>query len=85
MYTPDNPPKSGKALKLWKWWIGLFGDPPDMLFVNRPGRHQLSEGTPRYMIESEGFTYSISNPDKTLLKTREQIEDAPHYDSLFYV
>jgi len=28
-FTPQNPPRAGNALRLWRWWAAHIGQPPD--------------------------------------------------------
>jgi hypothetical protein len=49
-FTPEAPPKSGKALRLWNWWIRYWGEPPQELHVQRPGWFQRNSGAANYVI-----------------------------------
>jgi len=66
-FTPDRPPRYGKAKKLWDWVKSQTGEPPDMLWVNRPGRHQRSAGRAHYIIEYDHTHYLVWSVEKTLV------------------
>jgi len=70
-FTPENPPKSGKAKKLWDWWIKHRGDPPLELWLNRPGKWQRAAGACHYGIKpGPGITfYLVWDVDRTLALT----------------
>lgn len=69
-FTTEAPPKSGAALKLWQWFEGQTGKPPETLDVLRPKISAREAGAPRYMINDK---YAVFDVDVTL---KMKIEDA---------
>lgn len=58
IFTPDTPPRSGNALRLWRWWSEMNNEPPDELAVLRPGRHQRAAGCASYIINGRFIVYA---------------------------
>jgi len=59
-FYKDHPPVSGKAKKLWDWFIKEFDvENQDSLFlsINHPGMWQRSQGTSDYCIVYFGSDY----------------------------
>lgn len=74
-FTPDNPPRSGYALKLWRWWERMNGTPPRKLEVCRPGRHQAAAGAASYVITSSALhTYLIYSAPDALKQTMKDAQ-----------
>lgn len=67
-FTRDNPPKSGKARKLWIWWTKINGEPPRELGVIRPGRWQSAAGSAYYVINNKFLIYSVPDALKQTMK-----------------
>jgi hypothetical protein len=66
-FTPEKPPRSGKAKEIWDWWISHRGSPPTYLLVFRPGRHQRAMGTAHYsIVDQRGIDYLIWDVDQSL-------------------
>jgi len=68
-FAPQNPPRSGDARRLWRWWIAHTGRPPDELWVLRPGRHERAAGTAHYVFVSNRVDYLVWDVDETLATT----------------
>lgn len=66
VFTPSNPPKSGAANKLWRWFIDQTGNMPDMLIVCRPGHVQRNGGAAHYSIMCGADEYLVYSPDETI-------------------
>jgi hypothetical protein len=74
-FTPDNPPKSGAALKLWRWWEQMNGQPPRYLDVCRPGYWQSARGAAHYIITGDYYrTYLIYSPPDALKQTMQDAQ-----------
>ena len=78
-FTIDKPPKSGKAKKLWDWWIKHRGEPPKELWVNRPGRHQRSAGTCHYGFQLVGNTAYRDDVNNWLISCRGCFDERDEY------
>lgn len=65
-FTREYPPKSGNVKRLWNWWIKQNGEPPDAIWVLRPGFWQRTGGVPYYQIEWQNTAYSVWDVDTTL-------------------
>jgi hypothetical protein len=69
-FTPNKPPKSGQAKRLWDWWIKHRGEPPLELWVNRPGKWQRAAGTCHYGFQLRGNNaYLVWDVERTLAIT----------------
>ena len=64
-FTPDKPPKSGDAKKLWDW-MEEQGATPDVLWVTRAGRHERAAGRCRYIIDYQNDHYLVWSVKDTL-------------------
>jgi hypothetical protein len=67
-FTPDNPPKSGNAIKLWRWWEKMNGEPPRYLAVCRPGYWQAACGAAHYIINGRFLIYSVPDALKQTMQ-----------------
>ncbi len=65
-FTREHPPKSGDAKRLWDWWIKHKGEPPNELFVLRPGFWQRTAGMPHYSLQWGPNAYAIWSVEETL-------------------
>ena len=79
LFTQDRPPKSGKAKKLWDWFVRETGSAPDSLSVNRPGHWQRSSGTPAYLIVSGPDEFHVNNA--SWIVENAHVEDASEGES----
>jgi hypothetical protein len=60
-FTPNNPPKAGKAAKLWTWYTQQTGAPPKTLTVVRPRQWRFEAGAARYIINGDLHIYNADD------------------------
>lgn len=78
-YDRDNPPKGGAPYRLWRWWIKVFGEPPDELVSIYPDQTDLALGCARYKfyIGEDFFNremFLVWNVAATVTMTKEDVE-----------
>lgn len=59
-FSPDQPPRSGDALRLWRWYEREADRPPRELVVCRPGWHQRAAGAARYVVNGNILVYDVA-------------------------
>lgn len=67
-FTADNPPKSGKSLKLWKWIIAQ-GFTPTELSWETPGHWARSAGAASFFFNVKEYglrEYQLCNVDNAI-------------------
>lgn len=78
-FTPENPPKAGKAQLIWLWWTAHKGHPPEELHAVRPGKHQLERGYASWLlIDQDCYRIYRNNLDSMLANPPK-----PHYNPLW--
>jgi hypothetical protein len=60
IFSRERPPRSGAALRLWRWYEREAGHPPCKLEVCRPGRHQRAAGAARYVFNDNILVYDVA-------------------------
>jgi len=79
-FTPQNPPRSGDARRLWRWWVARTGQPPDELWVLCPGRHERAAGAAHYVFVSHLVDYLVWDVDETLATTPDACTERSRSD-----
>lgn len=87
LFTPDDPPTSGRVLRVWRWVTvnAIHNKPcnivPTMLITIRAGYLQKQAGAAQYEVVIDHTSYYIHDADDSITK----LPNPKRTDNFYYL